>query len=95
MTVRTKSSNEAVLDCGIPLGTGEQSFLTQIRYGAENKALSDGEVYPWFAYVPIKSCGRTIIGTSGGQLQIVCTGCRKVRLPCSGAVNDPTNAVDQ
>ena len=46
MTARSKSSNEAILECGIPPGTGEQSFLTQIRHGAENKALSDGELYP-------------------------------------------------
>jgi hypothetical protein len=46
MTARTKSSNEAVLECGISPGTGEQSFLTQIRRGAENKVLSDGELYP-------------------------------------------------
>lgn len=34
MTAKAKSSNEAILECDIPLGTGEQSFLMQIRHGA-------------------------------------------------------------
>jgi hypothetical protein len=40
MTAKAKSSNEAILECGIPPDTGEQSFLMQIRHGAGVKALS-------------------------------------------------------
>ena len=41
MTAKVKSSNEALLECDIPPDTGEQSFLMQIRHGAEVKALSN------------------------------------------------------
>jgi hypothetical protein len=40
MTAKAKSSNEAILECGIPPDTGEQSFLMRIRHGAGVKSLS-------------------------------------------------------
>jgi hypothetical protein len=47
MTVKAKSSNEAILECEIPPDTDEQSFLMQIRHRAGVKALSNRtEFYP-------------------------------------------------